>query len=135
MSRLPLFLALVALVALAGCPGSLEDPQRFADQFGGGCPDVPALFQSSCASAGCHSTSDLAGSLDLASPMVFGRLSGKMAAGGPGLLIDPDQPEASVLYSKLTAAPPFGSRMPLAAEALDDATVACVLAWIDGESP
>ncbi len=135
MSRLSLLVPLTALTVLAGCPGSLEDPGRFADQFGGGCPDVPALLQSACASAGCHSASDAVGSLDLASPMVFGRLSGKMAAGGAGLLIDPDEPDASVLYAKLTAAPPFGSRMPLSAEALDDATAACVLAWIDGESP
>jgi hypothetical protein len=54
----------------------------------------------------------------------------KKATGGPGLLIDPSNPAASVLYTKLTAAPPFGARMPFARSALDDATIACVLQWI-----
>jgi hypothetical protein len=68
--------------------------------------------------------------LDLESPGVFSRLSGKMAQGGSGLLIDPSQPDMSVLYTKLTTTPPFGSRMPLTGTPLDDSTVTCVLTWI-----
>ena len=124
----------LALVALPACPGSLEDPGRFAGQFGGGgaggCPDVPVFFQTTCAGASCHNATSPANMLDLASPDVAARLSNKMATGGPGLLIDPAHPEASVLYTKLTASPPFGSRMPLTGGPLDDTTVECVLTWI-----
>jgi hypothetical protein len=118
-----------SLLAIAGCPGSLEDPGRFAAQFGD-CPDVPALLEDSCAGASCHGSANPAGGLDLASPGLPERLAGKPAQGGSGLLVDLDQPDASVLYTKLGDAPPFGSRMPLGAEALDEATLACLLDWI-----
>ena len=36
----------------------------------------------------------------------------------------------SVIYTKLTAFPPFGARMPFSETPLDDATIACVLQWI-----
>jgi hypothetical protein len=50
--------------------------------------------------------------------------------GGPGLLVDPSNPTMSVVYTKLTATPPFGARMPFGQTPLDDATIACVLQWI-----
>jgi hypothetical protein len=34
------------------------------------------------------------------------------------------------MYTKLTASPPFGARMPFGETPLDDATIACVLQWI-----
>jgi hypothetical protein len=58
------------------------------------------------------------------------RLSGKQAMGGSGLLIDPANASASVLYTKLTPTPPFGARMPLVGAPLSDADMACVLSWI-----
>ena len=45
-------------------------------------------------------------------------------------LADPDDPEASLLYTKLAPNPPCGSQMPLAAPPLSDAEAACVLEWI-----
>jgi hypothetical protein len=133
MSRRLLFAAFA--FALAGCPGSLEDPGRFT---GGGdsCSDIPTLFASSCATTGCHASESPSSGLDLASADIYGRLKGKKAAGSSGLLIDPDSPESSVLYEKVTPTPPFGSRMPLSGAPFDDATVACVLTWIEkGGSP
>ena len=62
------------------------------------------------------------------------RLSGKKAMGGPGLLIDPTTPTASVLYTKLTPTPPFGARMPLVGAPLSDADIACVLSWIESST-
>ncbi len=56
------------------------------------------------------------------------------ATEGAGLLIDPSDPTASVVYTKLTMVPPFGSRMPLAGMPADDTTLACVLAWISANS-
>jgi hypothetical protein len=68
--------------------------------------------------------------MDLESPDVVSRLVGVKATEGSGLLIDPSDPMASVLYTKLTTVPPFGSRMPLGGKTLDDSTMACVLAWV-----
>jgi hypothetical protein len=129
MTRRPSLAPLLLAAALVGCPGSLDDPGRFSDQFGT-CPDIPMLLVTSCGTAGCHAADSPAAGLDLASADVLGRLSGTMAQGG-GVLVDPSAPEASVLYTKLTSSPPFGSRMPQSGAALDDATVACVLTWIE----
>jgi len=127
-------LALALAVPLAGCPGSLDDPERFAGQFGlegGVCPDVPSFLATTCTAASCHAATAPAAGLDLASPGLYGRVSGKMASGGPGLIVDPSDPTSSVLYTKLQVPPPFGSRMPLVGAPLDDTTVACVLTWIE----
>jgi hypothetical protein len=128
----PLRIAVVTLVAACvGCPGSLEDPSRFSDAAGS-CPDVPtALFATTCSTtAGCHSATDKQLGLDLQTPGVASRLIGVHPVGGPGLLVDPSNPAMSVVYTKLTAMPPFGVRMPFGEAPLDDATVACVLQWI-----
>jgi hypothetical protein len=94
------------------------------------CPDVPQeVLVPDCAGAGCHSSRDKAQGLDLQSPNLAARLVGAAATEGSGLLIDPAAPSSSVLYTKLTATPPFGARMPLGA-ALDGTTTGCVLAWV-----
>jgi mono/diheme cytochrome c family protein len=131
----------VALVtATAGCPGTLSNPERFvsedAGEAGGGgtCPDIPDFFATTCTASACHSSSNKAQGLDLQSPDVASRLVGISATEGPGLLIDPSSPSNSVIYLKLTANPPFGSRMPLAETPLDATTMACILTWIDQEA-
>src|ERR1700722_2816096 len=131
--RTPMRIAIVSLVAACvGCPGSLEDPGRFTSAGGGSCPDVPQqVFATVCStSPGCHATAEKTMGLDLQSPNVASRLIGVMATGGAGLLIDPSNPAISVMYTKLTANPPFGARMPFGETPLDDATIACVLQWI-----
>jgi hypothetical protein len=139
-------LALAGVLGLtAGCPGTLEDQAAFlaalrtdggleADartpEGGANCLDVPqAVFMPSCALSGCHDAKSKTQGLDLQSPNVASRLVGIPATEGPGLLVDPSAPSNSVLYLKLTPMPPFGARMPLAGM-LDDAAIACVLAWI-----
>jgi hypothetical protein len=122
------------LLACTGCPGSLDDPSRFltdgGEGGGSGCPDIPSqVFAMVCSSAGCHSTADKIQGLDLQSPNVASRLVGVCARGG-GLLIDPTNPMHSVIYEKVTIAPPFGLRMPLNNPPLDDPTIACLLAWV-----
>jgi len=127
----PIRIAIVGLVvSCVGCPGSLEDPARFGDAAGS-CPDVPQdVFVKVCSTPGCHSAVDKMLGLDLQSPGVSSRLIGVQATGGTGLLIDPSDPAMSILYTKLTATPPFGVRMPFNESPLDDATIACVLSWI-----
>ena len=139
MTRSLLLAPLAAIgLSITACPGTLEDPGRFTSgvggpgggEGGGGCPDIPtAVFQPICATAACHNAMDKAQGLDLQSPGVATRLVGVCSIGG-GPLIDPAAPDQSVLYQKLSLVPPFGSRMPLGKMPLDDATTACVLAWI-----
>lgn len=140
-------LALAA--ATAGCPTSLDDPGRFDGNGGlsgtgtgddgqdgvlgegGACPDVPQFFAATCTASTCHNAGDLAQGLNLQSPDVASRLVNVMATEGPGLLVDPSAPGASILYLKLTASPPFGAQMPLGQKPLPGAMAACVLDWID----
>jgi malectin (di-glucose binding ER protein) len=99
----------------------------------GPCPDVEGLvLKTSCAAGGCHSAADNQSGLDLESPNLLRRILGQPAQGGPGLLIDPGDPPASVLYTKLTSNPPFGVRMPYEQPPLDEDTTLCVLRWIAG---
>ena len=134
--------AAIAGLAFAGlgCPGTLDDPARFlidaepaVGTDGNGCPDIPdGVFRGTCTSAGCHSAADKTQGLDLESPGAASRLVGACAFGG-GLLIDPGQPSRSVVYTKVTIAPPFGSRMPLGKPPLDSKTIACVLSWVSAQ--
>jgi hypothetical protein len=127
----PAFLAVPFALALAGCPGSLDDPGRFTGHLGDACPDIPSLLATTCAIGGCHTADMPSVGLDLASADIPGRLAGKHATGGVGVLVDPTDPVSSVLYTKLTTSPPFGARMPLNHVPFDDVTVGCVLAWLE----
>lgn len=124
----------LALV-LSACAGDLRDPERFEDGGGAGegasaaCGDVEqAVLATKCATSGCHDAASKSGKLDLSGAGVHARLVGQPATGG-GTLVDPGNPDKSVLYEKLLPMPPYGSRMPLGS-ALDDATIACVRAWV-----
>ncbi|HEY5242833.1 MAG TPA: malectin [Polyangiaceae bacterium] len=134
---------LVSVLAWAGCAGTLEDPAAFTtesdsgaaasvDASGASCVDVPTTFATSCGTAGCHDPTTRAEGLDLWSPGVASRLVGVPAVEGLGLLIDPSTPSKSVVYTKLTATPPFGARMPTGSS-LGAATIQCVLDWVTTE--
>jgi hypothetical protein len=113
---------------LTACPGSLAHPEQFTTQP---CPDIPlTLFAHQCAASGCHAAASRDGQLDLASPDLESRLVDRPASGGHGLLVDARSPDESVLYTKVTATPPFGARMPFGAAPLDDATIACLRSWV-----
>jgi hypothetical protein len=146
-------LSLGAAAAITGCPGHLENPDRFditgstgtgttdgASAGGGGvstsasggntCPDVPKLFVMRCGTAGCHGGDAPVQGLDLASPNLASRVVGAMAKQCAEPLADPMNPEGSVLYKKLKPSPTCGpSQMPIGAM-LSTAEVACVKAWI-----
>jgi hypothetical protein len=144
------------LAASFGCPGTLSDPARFnvatgndagfpgeagipeageLSSDGPSCPDVPeGIFLADCTSASCHDSQYKAQGLDLQSPNLEARLVGVPATEGPGLLIDPTTPSSSVLYTKVTATPPFGARMPIGAAPLESDKINCVLAWITQEA-
>lgn len=159
-AALLLVLAVAALV-LSGCPGTLEDKERFlvdaghaghtgsaggsaasggeaaaagktnSDLDAGPCGDVVTrIFVPSCGGTGCHDAKGPQQDLDLVSPGVAARVVGVPGIGCTATLADPSDPEASLLYQKLSPTPPCGSPMPLARPALSDEDVACVLAWI-----
>lgn len=151
----------VGAFVLGGCPGTLEDKQRFLAAAGsagatsggrdggssaagsdagpdpdagpdlGPCGDVVArIFVPSCGGTGCHGATAAQQDLDLVSPGVAQRVVGVPGLGCSTLLADPANPEASLIYQKLSPTPPCGSPMPLARPALGDEDAACILAWI-----
>lgn len=130
--RSTIFAALTGLgwlAALAGCPGTLKDKERFLD--GGPCPDVPAaILAAKCGGSSCHGATKPQQGLDLESPGVAARVVGHPAQECTGILADPGAPEASVLYTKLLDTPPCGGRMPLGPDKLSDQEVGCVKQWI-----
>ena len=135
-------LTLLAILALASCPGSL-DLTPFHDASAGGddatteagaeagpCPDVPTqILAPQCAKAGCHVGTPPAGNLDL-SVTGLATLPGKSDPACGGTFADPANPEKSVIYLKLPASPPCGARMPFGATPLSDSDQQCVLQWI-----
>ncbi|AKU96089.1 hypothetical protein AKJ09_02753 [Labilithrix luteola] len=133
-----------AVATFGGCAAELENPERFgnggSNTTGGNtdggssaptCPDVPQVLKASCGSAGCHGGATPTSNLDLASPDVGNRLKTQKATTGDPL-IDPANPENSVLYKKTLPKPPFGSSMPLNGTPFDDSMRACLATWIGG---
>lgn len=97
----------------------------------GACGDVvQRIFVPSCGGTGCHGSTGAQQDLDLVSPGVAARVVGVPGIGCSATLADPANPEASLIYQKLSPTPPCGSPMPLARPALSDEDVACVRAWI-----
>ena len=135
------------LASLAGCAGSLSNPAEFdsgasssAPEGGGDTPacaaEVPTtVFQKTCGTSGCHTAASPAEGLDLVSPGVASRLVGVRETEMPALglfLIDPTEPQSSVILTKLQAATvPYGAVMPFGGTPLSPQEVACVAAWID----
>jgi hypothetical protein len=137
-SALRLVLVAVAALSPIGCPGTLDDPERFSEAESAPCPsgyDVEKdLFQSTCAASNCHDSSQPAGDLDLGSPNVASRLLG-VAASDPKcasrLLVDEDNPTQSFILEKLVKSnPQCGVQMPNGSKPLAPAQVQCVRDWI-----
>lgn len=136
-----MLLASVALSTAAffvsACPGKIDNPEAFLTGVGGAgaCSlDVEAdIFQAKCNNASCHNADDRAAQLDLESAGIASRVVGVTADCG-GLLADPDNPEDSVLYTKLDSDPGCGTQMPLGGSELSDAEKSCILSWIAEQS-
>jgi hypothetical protein len=146
----------LALLA-AGCPGSLttEEKQAFGGVLGDGGPggsgpcDAPStVFQTSCATTGCHNASSMMGALDLSVADPFPALKDK--TGDPAgecsaqLLIDSANPENSLMYTKMFRSDdPQESAMfagcglpmpfPFGPEPGTESQRDCVLSWIKGK--
>ncbi len=130
--RVHLLLVGTALLAM-GCPGSLENPQRFAS-----CP--PGLVENEllvdkCGSGACHDADDPEANLDLVSPDVRSRLADVASDTCSGrTLIDSADPGISFMLEKLYPQPECGSQMPHSSPPLSDQEVECIRRWVvDGE--
>lgn len=127
-------------VVLWGCPGNLEDPDRFLTGStdsgtlqGFECPSAQlkvkeALIVRKCGNSGCHDQATSAGGLDLKTENL------------PVRMIDipstcPDKPLLSAdgggfFFEKLQPSPSCGgARMPLAAPPLTETEETCLREW------
>jgi hypothetical protein len=142
-----------ALCFIVGCPGKLDDKQRFLDYVPEAGPDgqapveaglgaaggpadgtcgdiVDRVFAPSCGDTGCHGAVAPQQGLDLVSADLASRVVGVSGKACVAVLADPANPEGSLLYSKLLPAPGCGAQMPLARPPISAEDAACVLAWI-----
>lgn len=135
----------------AGCPsgGKLDNPDSY---IGGGAEgtacDATPIFEEKCAGGLCHSTEDgmpPVGGTDLTSEGVGARVLNAPATYAdvsdmencpdpPELLIDPENPEQSLLLTKLLGTHSCGEAMPVPnpPSALDDDAIECIRSWIQG---
>ena len=127
-------------LAMGGCPGSLENPERFTGGGGpggaGACPDIEAeLFPQKCTDGtNCHTADFEAAGLDLETPGIGDRIVGApaTATGCMGMpMADPSDPTGSIIYNVLTdeSCSTFG-QMPFGADPLSQAEIDCVEEWI-----
>lgn len=131
-------------MALWGCPGTLDNKDEFlADGgktstgtgtgtgSGGPCGDVPTdLLAAKCGGGSCHGVTSPQVGLDLESPDVAARVVGVNAKMCPGVLANPSNAAASVMYTKLLAAVSCGGRMPLGRPSLTPMEAECLMSWI-----
>jgi len=124
--------ALVSALAVAGCPGSLANPDDFID--GGTIPkDAETVFEESCGTAGCHDDVTSASDLDLLSPGVEGRVVDVSATGigcETRILVVAGNPDGSYLIDKVEGAIGIcDDRMPLLS-ILSDSDIEVLRDWI-----
>lgn len=122
-------------VALAGCAGTLDDPDDWVDGPAE-CElaiDVETdLLMQRCTGSVCHEGAAPAGGMDLASPGIAGRVLDVPSATCAGYRrVDPEDPGDSLIWHKLHPNPPCGEQMPYGMTELDEQELECVRAWID----
>ncbi len=118
MKRVALLAFAVGALPIAGCPGSLANPDAFGD--GGGIPTKSAeeVFAESCGTTGCHDDSSQAqAGLDLISPGVADRVVDVNAIGlgcTEDILVVAGDPNTSYLLEKVLNTPGIcGLQMPI----------------------
>lgn len=122
-------------MVLAGCPGSLANPEDFMDGMGGGgmqTKTVQDVFDESCATAGCHDDVTMASNLDLLSANVEERVVdvNSTATGCTSeILVVAGDPDSSYLLDKVLGTAACGGRMPLVGS-LPDSDIDIIRQWI-----
>lgn len=146
---------------LTGCPGAMsqDDKDYWAQQLGaggsgtggtgggssgvGGCDAPTMVFRTAtgCAMTNCHDSSVVQSGLDLSVadpfPALVGKTTDQTGVGSAcqantGVIVDPQNPSMSLLYTKISVSPPCGAPMPFPLGPTDNGTAAaCVLDWIE----
>jgi hypothetical protein len=131
--------AWLALLSLTACGSSSNDPQTQTAKFSEVYAAVfPAITPAKCNF--CHSqpSSQISngklhtgteGDVAAAYAALVGQTSTSKDCAGKSLVV-PGKPEESLLYTKLTATPPCGARMPFGGGALPEAQLEMVRSWI-----
>ena len=127
----PLLFALGSAWLVAGCQGSLSDPNAFTDG-GTVSKDVETVFEVSCATLGCHNDVTPASGLDLLSPGVDSRVVDVNAMGigcQSRILVVAGDPNSSYLLDKVLGTIGIcDSQMPPLS--LPDSDVEVIRQWI-----
>ncbi|MFV8751151.1 MXAN_6577-like cysteine-rich protein [Nannocystaceae bacterium ST9] len=93
------------------------------------------IFVEQCTMAGCHAGAMPAAGLDFEAADLEAELIGIPGEFCDGTIrVIPQQPEQSLLYTKVAGPVPCGAAMPIGGE-LDEATKACIFDWIAGLDP
>jgi hypothetical protein len=104
-----------AVVSLAGCPGSLSNPDDFGDG-GVEIKDAETILADNC-TVGCHNPTQMQADLDLLSPNVASRVVDKDAIGigcTDRKLVVAGDPDSSYLIDKVLNVPGIcGGQMPV----------------------
>lgn len=132
-------IAWIALLSLTACSSSSNDSPTQTAKLSEIYPAIfPAMTPAKCNF--CHSqppsqvsngklhTGD-EGDVAAAYAALVGQTSISRDCAGKSLVV-PGKPEESLLYTKLTAKPPCGARMPFGGGALPDAQIEMVRSWI-----
>lgn len=104
--------------------GTATPPSSSCDGF--------AVLAANCGSSGCHgdgsNLENFAASEKAA--RAFIDKPGTLACTGQGNVIDPDDPDGSLMILKLSADPPCGSSMPLGGVTLPKSDIDCIRSWM-----
>jgi hypothetical protein len=115
-----------------GCPGVIERCNG-NDECGNGADEEDgfAILQVRCGGAVCHGAGSAVGSFAAseADALSYVGLESNGICAGSGVVINPEDPEGSLLIRKLRADPPCGSRMPLGST-LSDQEITCLESWM-----
>lgn len=117
-------------LALAACPGSLENKEAFTS--GGGCGDTATkIVGARCATSNCHDADQPQSGIDMTPDAgLASRLVGVPGDLCSGFLIDPNNPDQSLMYTKCLATNSCNARMPFSGAKLTTEEEQCLLDWV-----
>ncbi len=126
-------LAVAVGLALVGCSDSGDTPTGPVGGNGNGdisfSADIaPLIVGNSCLRSGCHGGGSSSGGLSLGAASYTDIENG---TGNNGAIVVVGDASTSNLYLKLTASPPFGSRMPLGSASLSTTSLDKIKDWIN----
>ena len=100
------------------------------------CDIIADVFEPSCGDGDCHNSVGI-GNFAVSEEAAAAYLGEDptFSSGVCGLMIDPDDPERSLILTKVTGDPPYeegdcGNRMPVSRDPLTDDQLDCLRSWL-----